>query len=98
MTEFIDRHALCEKMYHEAFEKDSDLQRWDSGCWIRYKLFEQCLFSIPKQAVVMCADCKFFQCNMRHDGYLPDGVPEFECRHWCGEVVPDGCCSYGKEM
>ena len=27
-------------MYHDAFETDSKMQRWDSGCWIRYKMFE----------------------------------------------------------
>ena len=43
----IDGDALSERMYHEAFEKDSDMQRWDSGCWIRYKLFEQELENVP---------------------------------------------------
>ena len=36
----IDADALTQSMYQEAFESDSDRQRWDSGCWIRYKLFE----------------------------------------------------------
>ena len=36
----IDGDALRKKMYHEAFETDSKMQRWDSGCWIRYKMFE----------------------------------------------------------
>lgn len=36
----IDGDALKEKMYHDAFETDSEMQRWDSGCWIRYKMFE----------------------------------------------------------
>lgn len=43
----IDADALRERMYHEAFETDTDMQRWDSGCWIRYKLFENCLESMP---------------------------------------------------
>lgn len=43
----IDADALGNRMYHESFEKDSDLQRWDSGCWIRYKLFEQVLRAAP---------------------------------------------------
>lgn len=47
MTEYIDKSLLRQKMYHEAFETDTDLQRWDSGCWIRYKLFENCLDDIP---------------------------------------------------
>lgn len=39
----IDSEELREKMYHEAFEVDSDMQKWDGGCWIRYKLFENVL-------------------------------------------------------
>lgn len=37
----IDADALRARMYHEAFETDSDMQKWESGCWIRYKMFEQ---------------------------------------------------------
>lgn len=37
----IDADALRQSMYHEAFETDSPLQKWDSGCWIRYKMFER---------------------------------------------------------
>ena len=36
----IDGDAFRKKMYHDAFETDSKMQRWDSGCWIRYKMFE----------------------------------------------------------
>lgn len=37
----IDAEKFESRMYHEAFETDSDLQKWDSGCWIRYKMLEQ---------------------------------------------------------
>lgn len=43
----IDADALREAMYHEAFEKDSDMQKWESGCWIRYKMFEKCIEAAP---------------------------------------------------
>ena len=33
-------NKLSDAMYHEAFETDSELQKWDGGCWIRYKMFE----------------------------------------------------------
>lgn len=46
--------------------------------------------------VVRCAECKYFQCNMRHDGTLPHGVDEYECRHWCGYCDPTDYCSYGE--
>lgn len=39
--DLIDRDALSREMYHEAFETDSALQKWDSGCWVRYKMFEK---------------------------------------------------------
>lgn len=37
----IDADALRAKMYHEAFETDTTMRKWDSGCWIRYKMFER---------------------------------------------------------
>lgn len=43
----IDADALREVMYHEAFEKDTDMQKWDSGCWIRYKMFENEIENAP---------------------------------------------------
>ena len=39
----INADALEARMYHDAFETDSDMQKWDSGCWIRYKMFERAL-------------------------------------------------------
>lgn len=43
----IDADELDHFMYHHAFELDSANQRWDSGCWIRYRLFENAMKSIP---------------------------------------------------
>ena len=37
----IDIDELEKKMYHDAFETDTELQKWESGCWIRYRLFEK---------------------------------------------------------
>lgn len=48
MSDLIDRLAFRKAMYHEAMEKDSDEQKWDSGCWIRYKMFERVLDSMPQ--------------------------------------------------
>ena len=50
----IDAEALKKTMYHEAFEKDSDMQKWDSGCWIRYKMFENVIADAqPVNAIVI---------------------------------------------
>ena len=43
----IDADDFGNRMYHEAFENDTDLRKWDSGCWIRYKLFENVLREQP---------------------------------------------------
>ena len=56
MAEYISREALRKAMYHEAFETDSDMQKWDSGCWIRYKMFENVIEDIPAAEVVEAKD------------------------------------------
>ena len=43
----IDGDELRAFMYHHAFELDSVDQRWDSGCWIRYRLFENAMKVAP---------------------------------------------------
>ena len=56
----IDADALNDSMYHEAFETDSELQKWDSGCWIRYTMFENHLDNAPTAdavPVVRCGEC-----------------------------------------
>lgn len=47
MSDLIDRKAFRDQMYHEAFETNTTMQRWDSGCWIRWKLFENILKKQP---------------------------------------------------
>lgn len=51
----IDADKFEFRMYHEAFEIDSDLQKWDSGCWIRYKMFEQ---NIHKAETIVEAEAR----------------------------------------
>ena len=50
----------------------------------------------PAQPIIHCESCKWLQCNMRPDGYLPKGVEEFECRHWCGPCDPVDFCSHAE--
>lgn len=60
MDDLISRQQLREAMYNEAFEKDSDLQRWDNGCWIRFKLFENVINNLPSAQleIIRCKECK----------------------------------------
>lgn len=37
----IDADKLINDLYHKVFEEDTDMQRWDSGCWVRYRLIEK---------------------------------------------------------
>jgi len=45
---------------------------------------------------VHCCDCRHFQVNVRPDGYLPEGVPEYECRYWCEPTDPANSCKHGE--
>ena len=91
----IDADALENAMYYEAFETDSDMQKWDSGCWIRYKMFEKHLANAPTVdavEVVRCKDCK-------HSHMTYDGSCKY-CDMWDedGEALyleGDFFCAYG---
>lgn len=79
MPRYIDADLLCEKMYHKAFEEDSSDQKWDSGCWIRYHMFEDAIESIPTADVVerdheiTYMDCAKAMMKMWIDKVLTDG-------------------------
>ena len=82
--DLIDRAALREAMYHEAFETDSKDQRWDSGCWIRYKMFEKNLNSAPTiEAVPLEPLCEFLE-KCGADSYCGT------CKQIMGECFTDG--------
>lgn len=68
MGKKIDAEELYHRMYEEAFEKDSDLQKWDSGCWIRFKLFENVLKDMPEVDV-----------EEKTGYWIADGWKGFEC-------------------
>ena len=80
MADYIDKEKLRHAMYHEAFETDTDLQKWDSGCWIRYRLFENIVDALP------AADVK----PVVHGKWVASSIPceEYVCSN-CG-----GACWY----
>lgn len=61
----IDADKLRHNMYDAAFIQDSDLQKWDGGCWIRYKMFERILEE-QDEAIVITDD---YDCGYDR-GYL----------------------------
>ena len=56
----IDADTLRKEMYRKSFEVDDGRQRWDSGLWIRYKIFEEAEEDAPTVdavPVIRCKDC-----------------------------------------
>lgn len=56
----IDAYALTRTMYLKSFDTDDGRQRWDSGLWIRYKIFEEARDEQPTidaVPVIRCKDC-----------------------------------------
>ena len=43
----IDADALNDAMFRKSFETDDGRQKWDSGLWIRYKVFEEARDETP---------------------------------------------------
>lgn len=56
---------------------------------------EICIKADKVSELIRCVECKWLQYNMKPDGTLPNGVDEYECRHWCGACYPTDYCSYG---
>ena len=91
-VEYISREAVL------ALKKPFPTSKDSITLYQQYFISPTTVEKIPAAdvvPVVRCGDCKWFQINMRQDGYLPKGVPECECRHWCGACDPTDFCSYG---
>lgn len=43
----IDADELDAEMYHKSFEVDDGRNVWNSGLWIRYKIFEEAIRDAP---------------------------------------------------
>ena len=99
MDDLISRRALREAMCHEAMEVDSEEQRWDSGCWIRYKMFERVLESLPSAERKRGRWVRHILKNAK----VPWGFDCSECGTWfvIGEDTAEGynyCPNCGAEM
>lgn len=93
MSDLIDREALKEAIYHETFETDSGEMRWDSGCWISYRLAERVIDSMPS---VPAPEPKIFA-HWTEDGYQDEPCV---CSH-CGAPSPEEfeyCPHCGSQM
>jgi len=82
MSRLIDADELRKRMYHDAFEVDSDMQKWDSGCWIRYKMFENAIDDAPTVDVVPTNALRLFiewasECDFGYDN-IPDEYEKYK--------------------
>lgn len=78
MTRLIDADALDQAMYHKAFEVYDGRTMWNSGCWIRYKIYEEASREAPTIEAV----------PVRHGKWITKstGGEYFDCCSECGYV------------
>ncbi len=87
MKEYIERAKVTDALIDNTSIAGSELEEAVNA-----------ICAIPAadvRPVVPCCDCKHFQVNVSPSGYLPQGVPEWECRHWLRPTDPTDFCSYG---
>ena len=94
MSKYINADDLRNAMYHEAFETDTKMQKWESGCWIRYKLFENVLNAMPSVDVV----------EVKHGEWIKNDNETYSCSI-CNSWIPNEqhyyaryCLHCGAEM
>ena len=90
----VDADALGNRLYHEVFEKDSEDQRWDSGCWMRYRLFEKVLRKQPtveQPEIIRCRECRYW-----YRMTINIGKCERVFNANCGIWDSDDYCSYAE--
>ena len=49
--DYITKSALRRALHNEVFEADSKEQRWEDGCWIRYRLIDKIISDLPSADV-----------------------------------------------
>lgn len=84
MTRLIDIDALDAEMYRKSFEVDDGRNVWNSGLWIRYKIYEEASRDAPTVDAVPVRHGEFI--GTEYDGYA-DGNPVY-CEWVCSEC---GC-------
>ena len=100
MSDLISRQALEDAMYHEAFEVDSELQKWDGGCWIRYKMFENVIDDVPSAQPEITLESAIDYLHsigwmQEHDRIMTESAPVVHAR-WIEDDDEMTCSNCGK--
>lgn len=64
----IDADALDAEMYHKSFEVDDGRNVWNSGLWIRYKIYEEAIRDAPTVDAVPVVHGKWIDITESHIG------------------------------
>lgn len=89
----IDADALDREMYRKSFEVDDGRNVWNSGLWIRYKIYEEAVRDAPTidaVPVIRCKNCMFSE---------PWYRDKRRCFLWSSngiDVFEDGFCNYAE--
>ena len=84
----IDADALDREMYRKSFEVDDGRNVWNSGLWIRYKIYEEAIrdaATIDAVQVIHCKDCVSHRNRVNM------------CDIWNCHTNPEGYCHRGKK-
>lgn len=73
----IDADALNAEMYHKSFEVDDGRNVWNSGLWIRYKIFEEAIRDAPTVDAVPVRNGKWKWLSCTYDRAPKE--KEYEC-------------------
>ena len=91
IQKLIDAYELEREMYRRCIDTDTEIEKgrakWDSGLWIRYKVFEDCLTVAPRV-------------EPKHGRWLwLDGVRCSNCNHKLQTTgLPSYCPNCGAKM
>lgn len=76
MTRYINADALEQEMYHKSFEVDDGRNVWNSGLWIRYKIFEEAIRDAPTVDAIPVEWIKAWWYRYRFEGADIDDLLE----------------------
>lgn len=82
MTRLIDADALDREMYRKSFEVDDGRNVWNSGLWIRYKIFEEAIRDAPTVDAEPVRHGAWLSCDK--EGYILTETALRDGRRWYG--------------
>jgi len=92
--DLISREALRRRMYHDSFETDNGMQKWDSGLWIRYKIFENAIEEAQAADVV---DKELYDRLLKNSIIISEALNKYQTADVVEVVRCKDCVYRGRE-